>query len=238
MIKNLSNPLFSGSNNLDLDTFCKSFFNEATCTAYGWGPLQTYPAHVEILHQDTPSNAVYFIHEGLVKLTWIDQDGHEVIAGIRRRFWIIGAPSVLLEKPYSFTISTLTQCAFRCISAKKFIHLVKNHTEFSFHVLRLLSQEIFNHARKLVMLGCIPSRDRLKNLLCQFISHMHLKKELQKQIKIELPLTHKELAQMIAVTPEHLSRLLNDLEKKGFMKREKNSLILLDPANLLKSSTR
>ena len=232
MIKNPSAPLSPESDNLRSDTFYDSFFNETTCTAYGWGPIQIYPAHTEVLHQDTPSNVVYFIHEGLVKLTWIDQAGREVIAGIRRQSWIIGAPSVLLEKPYSFTITTLTQCSLRCISATKFLHLVKKHPEFSFNVLRLLSQEIFNHAKKLVVLGYIPSGDRLKNLLCQFVSDMHPKKDLKKQIKIDFPLSHKELAQMIAVTPEHLSRLLKELEIKGFIKREKDSLILLNPAHL------
>jgi CRP/FNR family transcriptional regulator, cyclic AMP receptor protein len=225
-------PLFSENNHLRSDVFFDSFFIESTCGIYGWGPLQIYPAHTEILRQDTPSNAVYFLNQGLVKLTWVDHAGHEVIAGLRRQQWIIGAPSVILDKPYSFTITTLIQCSLRCISANNFLHLVKINSEFSFHMLRMLSQEIFNHAKQLVMLGCIPGIERLKNLLFQLITDMRLQTELHKKITIALPFKHKELAQIIAVTPEHLSRLLNKLEKQGIIKREKDSLILLDSVSM------
>ena len=224
-------PLFSEKNHLRSDVFFDSFFIESTCGIYGWGPIQIYPAHTEILQQDTPSNAVYFLNQGLVKLTWVDQAGHEVIAGLRRQQWIIGAPSVILDKPYSFTITTLIQCSLRCISANNFLHLIKINSEFSFHMLRMLSQEIFNHAKQLVMLGCIPGIERLKNLLYQLITDMRLQTELHENIRIALPFKHKELAQIIAVTPEHLSRLLNKLEKQGIIKREKDSLILLDSVN-------
>jgi len=227
-----SAPLFSEGNHLRSDAFFDSFFTESTCSVYGWGPIQIYPANTKILQQDTPSNAVYFLNQGLVKLTWIDQAGHEVIAGLRRQQWIIGAPSVLLDKPYSFSITTLIQCSLRCISANNFLHLLKINSEFSFHMLRMLSQEIFNHAKKLVILGCIPGIERLKNLLYQLITDMQLQTELHENIRIALPFKHKELAQIIAVTPEHLSRLLKKLEKQGIIKREKDSLILLDSVKL------
>jgi CRP/FNR family transcriptional regulator len=232
MKKNSSAPVSSEDNHLSSDVFLDSFFKEPNCSNYGWGPIQIYPAHIEILKQDTPSSAVYFIDQGLVKLTWMDQAGHEVIAGLRHQQWILGAASVLLDKPYTFSVTTLTQCALRCISAKNFLHLVRSHTEFTLQLMRMLCQEILRHGKKSVMLGCIPARDRLKNLLCRFIHDISQPTTLQKEIKIHLPLKHKEIAQIIAVTPEHLSRLLKELEQQGFMKRGKGGLILLDLVNL------
>jgi hypothetical protein len=121
-----------------LDFLFESFLSEPHCRVYGWGPPQSYPAHTEILRQDTPSNAVYFIEKGSVKLTWVDEEGHEVIAGLRYKHWIIGAPAVLLEKPYSFTATTLMPCVLRCISAQDFVYLVKTNEAFAQNLLRLL----------------------------------------------------------------------------------------------------
>jgi len=211
-----------------LDSFLISFLEEPTCSFYGWGPVQIYPAYTEIIRQDTPSGAVYFLKSGQVKLTWADQEGHEVIAGLRHQNWLIGAPSVVLGKPYSFTITTLTECALRCISAEKFLHLIKTNTDFSFHLMKLLSQEIFNHARTLVTLGCLPVKERLKYLLFKFIPGMPSKTEYDKHVKINLPLKHKELAQILAVTPEHLSRLLKEMERCHEIKREKDGSIMLN----------
>ncbi len=212
-----------------LDSLFESFLSEPHCRIYGWGPPQTYPAHTEILRQDTSSNAVYFIEKGSVKLTWMDEEGHEVIAGLRHKHWIIGAPAVLLERPYSFTVTTLTECALRCISAQNFLYLVKTNKEFAQHLIRLLSQAIFSHGKSLVIMGCTSAKDRLKNLLCKFVPDMDLQTGSQDQLRIHLPLKNKELAQILAVTPEHLSRLLKELERQQFIRREENDLILLNP---------
>jgi CRP/FNR family cyclic AMP-dependent transcriptional regulator len=229
MNKDSSVPFYSEANQLESTSFFDFFFSEANYNDYGWGPKQIYGAHTVILKQDTPANAVYFIHHGLVKLTWMDQSGHEVIAGLRHQQWLIGAPAVLLEKPYSFTVTTLSDCTLRCISAKNFLNLMKRDAEFSLQMIRILCQEIFNHGKKLVMLGCVPAKDRLKGLLYKFFVDTN-KPELQEPVKIRLPLKHKELAQIIAVSPEHLSRLLKVLERQKCIRREKDG-ILLDPVH-------
>lgn len=215
-----------------LDSFLVTFLEEPTCTNYGWGPVQIYPSYMEIIRQDAPSNAVYFLKSGNVKLTWADQDGHEVIAGLRHQNWLIGAPSVLLGKPYSFSVTTLTECCLRCISAPKFLHLVNTDTDFSLHLMKILSQEIFNHAKTLVTLGCVPVRDRLKYLLYKFISEMPSKERNDKYINIILPLKHKEMAQILAVTPEHLSRILKKMETRKEIKRQKDGSIGLNIESL------
>lgn len=222
------NPLMKEEDHLQSSAFFDSFFTERNCNTYGWGPLQTYPPYTEIIKQDDPSNAAYFIHEGIVKLSWIDQCGHEMIAGLRYRDWIIGAPSVLLKKSYSFTVTTLEKSVLRCISAKNFLYLVRTNPKFVIHILRILCQEYFTQGKKLGILGCVSGRDRLKHLLCQFIRDVYKQSPMHEKIKVHLPLKHKEIAQIIAVSPEHLSRLLKELEMQKVIRREKEDIILLD----------
>jgi len=228
MTNSLCRPFGSEEDSRSLDSLFESFLSEPHCRAYGWGPIQTYQSHTEIFRQDTPASAVYFIEKGSVKMTWMDEEGNEVIAGLRHKHWIIGAPAVLLEKPYSFTVTTLTQCCLRCISAQDFLYLVRTNAEFAHHLLRLLSEAIFNHTKSLVMMGCTSAKERLKALLCRFIPDVDLQAALTGRLQIHVPLKNKELAQILAVTPEHLSRLLKELERQHFIKREKNDLILLN----------
>jgi len=169
MTNSLCRPFGSEEDSRSLDSLFESFLSEPHCRAYGWGPIQTYQSHTEIFRQDTPASAVYFIEKGSVKMTWMDEEGNEVIAGLRHKHWIIGAPAVLLEKPYSFTVTTLTQCCLRCISAQDFLYLVRTNAEFAHHLLRLLSEAIFNHTKSLVMMGCTSAKERLKALLCRFM---------------------------------------------------------------------
>jgi CRP-like cAMP-binding protein len=55
---------------------------------------------------------------------------------------------------------------------------------------------------------------------------------LKKQVSNPLPLKHKELAQMVAVTPEHLSRLLKALEHEGVIQRNGNLLTVKNAEGL------
>ena len=183
--------------------------------------------------QDTPAVAAYFIEHGIVKMSRIDHSGHEVLAALRRRHWIIGAPAVLLRKQYSFTDTTLTHCTLRCISAEAFMKLVQTDKDFNLQILSMLSKEIFTQGKNTVNLGCLPAVDRLKRLLFDIITEMEQLSNQKREVKFQLPLKQMELAQMIAVTPEHLSRLLKGLEGDGVIRRDGNWLIVKNVKGLM-----
>jgi CRP/FNR family transcriptional regulator len=208
------------------DVSFEAFFNKAAFSAYGWSPPREYPALTEIMQQDRPATAVYFIEYGLVKLSRFETSGREVIAGLRRRNWIIGAPAVFLGKKYSFTITALVDCKIRHISPERFLSIIETNREFSMHMLRMFSQEIYNYGKMFCNLGCLPAIDRLKRLLYEIMLEINHSSVYKEQVELNFPLKHKELAQMIAVTPEHLSRLLKQLERDGIIKREKGLLVL------------
>ena len=218
------------------DVSFEPFFAEAAFGACGWSPPRAYPALTEILKQDTPARAVYFIEYGLVKLSRIEPSGHEVIAGLRHHNWMIGAPSILLRKKFSFTATAVVDCKIRQISSESFLRLVETNPEFSRHMLRMFSQEIFNYGKAFCSLGSLSAIDRLKRMLYEVMPEMSRSSSHEERVKLHFPLRHKELAQMIAVTPEHLSRLLKQLERDGIIKREKGLLFLTDSQSFTKKN--
>jgi len=218
---------------LNVDGSQKGPEKEMISSAAGWGPPQTYTAHSEIFRQETPATAVFFMEIGLVKLSRIDYSGREIIAGLRRRHWMLGVASVLLGKHYPFTGTTLIACTIRSIAAERFLNLVETNTHFTRHVLTMLSQEILSQGENFVNLGCLPAIDRLKRLLYDIIIEVEGRADLKRQVKIIMPLKHKEIAQMIAVTPEHLSRLFKNLEHDGLIQRDGNRLEVRNVLSLM-----
>ncbi|MDA8083070.1 MAG: Crp/Fnr family transcriptional regulator [Nitrospiraceae bacterium] len=215
--------------------FYESFFSSPDCSDAGLGPSQAYPPHTEILRQDTPARMVYFVERGVLKLSRIESSGREFIAGLRHRHWIIGVPAVFLGKQYSFTVTTLTSSSLRSISAENFLNLVETDRELCRQMLTMLSQEIFKQGKNFGNLGCLPAIDRLKQLLYDIIIEVQGSADLKQQVKIMVPLKHKEIAQMIAITPEHLSRLLKALEGEGLIRRDGNWLTVRDTEGLKSS---
>jgi|GEM_PF-515355 len=218
-----------------LDGFLDILFQRKEDTnAFGWGPSRAYHPGTHIVRQDTPAKAVFLVESGLLKLSRIVHTGSEVIAGLRRQHWIIGAPAVLLGKAYSFTATTLTHCSLRSVSAETFLNTVSTDTHFSFQMLLVLSQEYYNQSETLVGLGCLAAIDRLKRLLYEITAEVQGS---SKRVKIEVPLKHQEMAQMIAVTPEYLCRLLKKLEQEKIITRDEGSLIVNDTQSLKKGCT-
>jgi CRP-like cAMP-binding protein len=209
-----------------------AFFTEAAFGAFGWSPPREYPARTEIIQQDTLAMVVYLIENGLVKLSRMEPSGHEVIAGLRRRNWIIAAPAVLVDRKY--TATALVDCKIRRISSERFLSLIETNPEFSRHMLRMFSQEIVNYGKAFCNLGCLPAIDRLKRLLHEIMLEINQPPSDKEQVELKFPLKHKELAQMIAITPEHLSRLLKQLESDGIITREKGAVILRNSQSLTK----
>jgi CRP-like cAMP-binding protein len=225
----------SGQRRCESEIYFDSFITSGD-NSNGWGPVQLYPPNTEVYHQDTPANAVYMIERGMVKLTWVEPEGHEVIVGLRRRHWLLGAPAVFLERSHAFTVTTLTPCSLRCISSRGFLQLVSINAEFCQQLLRRLSEEIYCHGMKVAVFGCIPARDRLTRFLCELVfeqGHANGPDETQKPMRLQIPLKLRELAQLIAITPEHLSRLLRELELQGIIRRDKGWLILTDPCKFM-----
>lgn len=204
----------------------------------GWGPPQIYPPNTVVYQQDTPATAVYLIERGLVKLTRMAPEGHEAIVGLRRRHWLLGAPAVFLETRFVFTVTTLVPCILRCISSKGFLQLVHTESEFYRQLLKMFSEEIYSNGMKVAELGCMPARDRLIKFLCELVLEQEqgtATTTSQMPMRLQIPLKFKELAQLIAISPEHLSRLLRELEQQGSITRNKGWLIITDPGALLTS---
>jgi len=213
------------------DDVLLSLFIKGKNDGYNGGGLKNYPARTEIFKQETSSNTVYLIEQGLVKLVRVAPNGSQVIIGLRRRPWLIGAPAVLLNKPYSFTAVTLLPSAIRAIPAKAFSKLATTNKQFSSHLHRLLSQEISNQMRDVESISCLSAEDRVMRFLGDLVAGQTLSGN--KRAAFLLPLTNRELAELIAVTPEHICRVLKTMERKGLIRRERRTLIIEKPAELL-----
>ena len=206
------------SENTTADDLLLSLFIKGNNDGDNGGVLKNYPARTEIFRQETSSNTVYLIEQGLVKLVRVAPNGFQVIIGLRRRPWLIGAPAVLLNKPYSFTAVTLLPSAIRVIPAKAFLKHATTNKQFSSHLHRLLSQEISNHMRDVESVSCMSAEDRVIRFLGDLVAEQTSRGE--KRAAFLLPLTNRELAQLIAVTPEHICRVLKAMERRGLIRRE------------------
>lgn len=226
----------SGTQETQADVFFSSFFADPKNNPYYRNQVHLYPSRAIIVKQETPANAVYLIEHGLVKLVRENSQGNKVIIGLRHRDWLIGAPTILLDRPYNFTIIAVVPTRLREIPKKDFQEHIKKDEQFSQHVQRALSQQIFDLMKWVEAIKCLSAENRLVLFLAETIRVMEPLGP-DKSEDFELPLSNQELAQLLMITPEHCCRVLKKIEKKGLIRHAKGSLIVTDPAGLFRQDT-
>jgi CRP-like cAMP-binding protein len=229
-------PLFQipQVNNVKNNEFFSTFFAERENDVVGCGPVQAYSARMEIFCEDNIAKVVYLIERGIVMLSRLEPDGRRRIVGIRGRYWLLAAPPVFLGIPYQFTGTTVTPCHLRPITAKCFLHLLKTNESFSWEMHRLFSQEILRNLQKVIVTS-MSADDRLRHFLCRLITEM-TPEESKIQNHFEVPLKHTELAEIVGVSPEHLSRVVKKMQQKGVLRSTKGMLTIMDASRLMSLS--
>ncbi len=215
----------------ETENYFQSLFSSSDTDLHGWSPPHEYPRGVELFLQNQPASQVYFIERGIVKLSCVGPGAEEVIVSLRRRNWLLAATAVILGDAYSATATTLTKCTLRSVPAAVFASHLTSDLRLASEVNRMLSAEILGDRRKIVTLGCMSAAERLRRFLRELISEEDLN-DLKKG-NIELPLKSYELAEIVAVTPQHLYRLLRDPELRIHLKQGRGILTVINPSEFM-----
>jgi CRP-like cAMP-binding protein len=194
-------------------------------------PSREFPPSTTLFLQGNPPREVFYIERGLVKLMRMSENGQEFAIGLPSQGSLLGAASVVVQETYPFTAVTVTSCALSLIPADLFLRLAKTDEQFCWYLHEVHSREVQRQASQLAALRCLSARQRFERLLLQFLSSMPAH-EMQTSIKIRLPLKHWEIAQLIAVRPEHLSRVLQQIKREGVLREEGGCMIVPDVRRL------
>ncbi|MFN0087622.1 MAG: Crp/Fnr family transcriptional regulator [Blastocatellia bacterium] len=184
-----------------------------------------------LFEQAAAPREAFILDRGLVKLTRLGQDGQEMIVGLRSQGAILGAASMIVQGAHQMTATTLTPCSVRRLPLKRFLDLVRTDLELSWDLIEAHSREVWDQAEQLADLKHLSARQRFERLLRQLISLLRVNLS-SKTVSLPLPLKFCEIAQLIGVTPEHLSRVLKQAEAEGLVQRDNRCLIISDYRSL------
>ena len=198
-------------------------------------PTLAYPRGTELLQQGAPVRDVYFIESGFVKSVYLDHSGSEIIVGLCLPGSMVGTASVIVQRPSPVTVATVSRCQLCRITAKEFLRLVKTNPQFAWYLQQEQSREIYRQVVRNVELGCHSARQRLEQLLWEMTSVPAAVKS-RHEIKIRLPMKYWEIAELVSVTPEHLSRLLKQMQQEGLILRKRDWLTIPDRQRLSSSA--
>jgi CRP-like cAMP-binding protein len=198
-------------------------------------PGQKYATGVEVLRQGEIATEVWIIDDGVVKLVYCDEDGRDLIVGIRLKDWILGSASVILDRPSPVAAFTMTSCYLQRLDGATFLDMVSGTSTLSSWLHRMHSQEVLDQLLSITQASALSARRRLERVLAQLIESLGDSVQ-GGEIRVTLPFSHRDLASLVRTTPEHLSRLLRQLIDEGLIRRKKGWIIVTDLGKLKISS--
>jgi CRP/FNR family transcriptional regulator len=163
------------------------------------------PAGTVLMSQGLIAENVQWIRSGLVKLVHITACGRETTVGLRSEGWYGGAASVLLNTPSVFSIQAVTACNVIRIPAKHLSRLLLQNPELLGHFLEMLCLEVASQASMLVEIMSGTAEDRLDH----FMRERNSVRISERTFDPMPVLKQMEIAQLLSITPEHLSRLMH-----------------------------
>jgi CRP-like cAMP-binding protein len=198
---------------------------------YGLRPAQTYPKSIELFSQGQLLDEVLHIDSGWIKLLALDRIGRERILELAFGGMWLGTAAVISRTPSPVSAVTCTTARVARIPTAEFHALLERDPDVSRQIHEMHARAVCRQLRKLVDLTSLTSRKRLERVMCHFITALELQPTAH-GTRLNIPLHHRELAELILVTPEHLSRLLTQMQREGLIQRDNGWLLIPDVRRL------
>ena len=197
---------------------------------------QLYPAGTVLVQQGANPADVFFLEDGLAKLVRNVANGREQILGLRGRGWFLGVAFTMIGQSHPASAVAMTSCKVRRLSPDAFFELLRDCPALSWHVHYMHSREVLSQFHHMSDLGAANARQRLERLLRRLAATTACAGA-KGELKLALPLKRWELASLIAIRPEHLSRLVKQLCDDGVIRVQKGWIVIPDVERLASDDT-
>jgi CRP-like cAMP-binding protein len=182
-----------------------------------------------LFSQNQPTDSLYLLEEGLVKLTRTNEAGSRIILSIRGPGDLVGE-EVLTEPPQGFytEAEVLTNAVVSQIP-RETLKKALTESNLALSLINYILQRRNALAVKIELLCLNDVEHRVLHYLAELAS---LVKPGEGDSGYQIPITQLELADLVGATRETTSTTLNQLERRGLIKLSRRMLIVPSPEAL------
>lgn len=177
-----------------------------------------------IVEQGKKSNTLYIVLSGRARVLTSHTGGREVILATLGQGDYIGEMSLIDKEPHSATVRAEMQTDVLLLSSAEFNRCMPDVHSVAFNVLRGLTQRLRRADRNIQSLALMDVYGRVARVLIE--SAMP---DLSGQLIIREKISRQDIAKMVGASREMVSRVMKDLEERGFIETlEHGSLLIKD----------
>lgn len=171
------------------------------------------PEGKTLWQQGRESDGVICVSRGLVALRSLHPDGRSTLLRLAYPGEIIGIRSFLSGKMHQTEAKALLPSRVCIVSQNRATQIIRENPDVLSRLTIRCIDEIDRNHERIIAAATMSNKEQLAALL-QRLMHAHGEK-IGSHYTMRLPLSRSDLADLIGVQPETLSRLVGRLEKDG-----------------------
>jgi len=181
---------------------------------------------VVLVQQGCVVEQLCMVAKGITKRAFLESSGRELIMGLRFGPAMVAGDYTILGIPCPLTVTTVSQCSAYLVRSEALRQLLVTKPGIAFHISRLLACESAEYASALMEVRSGSTRKRLVELLKRLRGSSDLSDKTGAELAVHL--RNYEMAELLAVTPEHLSRLVRSLRHEGVLRTDRRKVVLCE----------
>lgn len=203
------------------------FFSQFNTISYSKGET--------ILRAGDFAQGVYFLKSGYAKLSSVSDDGKELTMVIYKAgdfFPVVW--TFFGQKPSIYSYEAITNTEILRAPREKFIEFINANKDMFLEVTKGIIVRFQTALRRMQYLTFGNASEKLASIL--LICGRDFGVEKNNKIEIQIPLTHKDIANLVGVTRETVSLELKKFDRKGLIAYNKKLIIITDRETLEKKA--
>ena len=175
-----------------------------------------------IVEQGKKSNALFILLNGRARVITADGRGREVILATLQPGDHIGEMSLIDNEPHSATVRAEVQTDVLMLGRVEFARCLPENTSMAYAIMRGLVQRLRHADRKIESLALMDVYGRVARALLEFAADTG-----NGELLIRDKISRQDLAKMVGASREMVSRVMKDLEERGFIQTQDNGSIVV-----------
>lgn len=205
-----------------------SFSDAQLSSLLSYAQHKKYPRGTYIVRAGEDTDALYIILSGKVKVLIPNEDGREIILTAMGPNEFFGEMGMLDDQPRSASVEAVEPCEMLRISKAGFMDTLRDNFDVAMLIIRNLVRHLREADRKIESLALVDVSGRVARLL------MEMAEEVDGKWIVQRAPPKQEIARMIGASREMVSRVVKDLQRRGFIQAEGRKIVVLDRQTMMR----
>jgi CRP/FNR family transcriptional regulator len=181
---------------------------------------------------DDPSEKIYFLKKGKIKISKFSDDGKEHILAIIGPGELFGESFLTGEDIMGEDAEVLEDSIICSVDSAQFLDFLKQHPELNFNVTKLIGLKLKRIQSKLENLCFKTAEQRIIFYLKDLAENYGRYDNATNHLTLKMNITHDDLAKLTATTRQKVTTVLNSLSNQGFIDYSRKMIVIKDLTKL------